>query len=311
MTRVVDKQSAASSPPCDSSPMTGSVAVIGAGPGGLVAARWLLSQGFEPTIFERAPMLGGQWTGLDGRSGVWPTMHTNTSRILTAFSDLDHGTDVVCPSGRDILDYLHRYAEAFDLVSRTRFRTRVEFLSSGDAGWLVRHTGETERFDRVVVATGRFQSPFIPTVPGLDTFAGSAGITSTYQYRGPEPYRGKRVLVAGGAISAMEIAADYVDKPGCQSCGLAACPQRRSVMVVTSLGWWAWTACFFCLLATEIPTGTRATRAQGPGARLFSEQAAASECGMKNLASHQAKRSAAAALPAPGAGQNRRARRQK
>lgn len=26
------------------------VAVIGAGPGGLVAARWLLSQGFEPTI---------------------------------------------------------------------------------------------------------------------------------------------------------------------------------------------------------------------------------------------------------------------
>ena len=84
-----------------------------------------------------------------------------------------------------------------------------------------------------------------------------------------------------------------------------------SVMVVTSLGWWAWTACFFCLLATEIPTGTRATRAQGPGARLFSEQAAASECGMKNLASHQAKRSAAAALPAPGRGQNRRARRQK
>ena len=73
-----------------------------------------------------------------------------------------------------------------------------------------------------------------------------------------------------------------------------------SVMVVTSLGWWAWTACFFCLLATEIPTGTRAARAQGPGARLFSEQAAASECGMKNLASHQAKRSAAAALPGTG-----------
>jgi cation diffusion facilitator CzcD-associated flavoprotein CzcO len=208
MTRVVDKQPAASSPPCDSSPMTGSVAVIGAGPGGLVAARWLLSQGFEPTIFERAPMLGGQWTGLDGRSGVWPTMHTNTSRILTAFSDLDHGTDVVYPSGRDILDYLHRYAEAFDLVSRIRFGTHVDVLSRGDDEWLVRHSGTIERFDRVVVATGRFQSPAVPTVPGLDTFTGSAGITSTYQYRGPEPYRGKRVLVAGGAISAMEIAAE-------------------------------------------------------------------------------------------------------
>ena len=71
-------------------------------------------------------------------------------------------------------------------------------------------------------------------------------------------------------------------------------------MVVTFLGWWAWTARFFCLLANEIPTGARAAGGQGPGARLFSEQAAASECGMKNLASHQAKRSAAAALPAAG-----------
>jgi cation diffusion facilitator CzcD-associated flavoprotein CzcO len=77
------------------------VAVIGAGPGGLIAARWLLSQGFEPTIFEQGPMLGGQWTGLLGRSGVWPTMHTNTSRIMTAFSDLEHESDLVYPSSLD------------------------------------------------------------------------------------------------------------------------------------------------------------------------------------------------------------------
>jgi len=193
---------------CDSSPMTASVAVIGAGPGGLVAARWLLSKGFAPTIFEQAPMLGGQWTGLDGRSGVWPTMHTNTSRILTAFSDLDHGSDVVYPSARDVLVYLHHYAETFDLVSRIRFGTRVELLSRGDATWLVHHSGATEDFDRVVVATGRFQSPSLPIVPGLDTFTGPAGVSSTYQYRGPAAFLGKRVLVAGGAISAMEIAGE-------------------------------------------------------------------------------------------------------
>jgi dimethylaniline monooxygenase (N-oxide forming) len=61
-------------------------------------------------------MLGGQWTGLPGVSGVWPTMHTNTSRVMTAFSDLEHETGLVYPSGRDILAYLHRYAERFDLV---------------------------------------------------------------------------------------------------------------------------------------------------------------------------------------------------
>ena len=108
--------------------MTGTVAVIGAGPGGLVAARWLLSQGFEVTIYEQTPMLGGQWTALEGRSGVWPTMHTNTSRIMTAFSDLEHDSDLVYPSNRDILDYLHRYAATFGLTPRIRFGNRVELL---------------------------------------------------------------------------------------------------------------------------------------------------------------------------------------
>jgi len=93
-------------------------------------------------------------------------------------------------------------------VSRIRFGTRVEPLSRSDTGWQVRHSGMTERYDRVVVATGRFQSPAIPAVPGLDTFSGSAGVISTCQYRDPAPYFGRRVLVAGGAISALEIAAE-------------------------------------------------------------------------------------------------------
>jgi dimethylaniline monooxygenase (N-oxide forming) len=112
--------------------MKGRVAVIGAGPGGLVAARWLLSQGFEPTIFEQGPTLGGQWTGLDGASGVWPTMHTNTSRVMTAFSDLEHDTNLVYPAGRDILDYLYRYAETFGLMSRAS-DSALRSSSSADA----------------------------------------------------------------------------------------------------------------------------------------------------------------------------------
>ena len=172
--------------------MTRSVAVIGAGPGGLVAARWLLSQGFEPTIFEQSQTLGGQWSGQDGVSGVWPTMHTNTNRILTSFSDLEHECDVVYPSNRDILAYLHRYAETFGLTSRIRCGTRVDLLSRENGSWLVEHSGVTETFERVVVASGRFQSPFVPIVPGLDTFNGSAGAMPTYRYRDPRPYLGRR-----------------------------------------------------------------------------------------------------------------------
>ena len=182
--------------------------MIGAGPGGLVVARWLLAQGFEPTLFEQGPTLGGQWAGLDGSSGVWPSMHTNSSRTLTAFSDLEHETNLVYPSNREILEYLHRYAEAFGLTSRIRLGTRVELVTREASGWLLRHDGTDERFDRIVVASGRFHAPAIPAVPGLDAFAGSAGAVSTYQYRGPGPYRDKRVLVAGCAISALEIASD-------------------------------------------------------------------------------------------------------
>jgi dimethylaniline monooxygenase (N-oxide forming) len=188
--------------------MTVSVAVIGAGPGGLITARWLLSQGFEPTIFEQGPMLGGQWTGLDGLSGVWSTMHTNTSRILTAFGDLEHETEAVYPSARDILDYLHRYADRFGLTSRIRLSTRVHLLERDGEGWLVGYAGGKERFDRVVMASGRFRFPTIPSVRGLDTFAGSAGVISTYQFRGSPAYQGQRVLVAGCAVSALEIASE-------------------------------------------------------------------------------------------------------
>src|ERR1700712_4636968 len=150
---------------CDSSCMTSRVAVIGAGPGGLIAARWLLSQGFEPTIFEQSPILGGQWAGLVGRSGVWPAMHTNTSRVLTPFSDLEHETDAVFPSSTEILAYLNRFADAFDLRSRIRFDTRVGLISRKGSGWRVDHSGVSEDFDRVVVATGRFHAPAVPPRP--------------------------------------------------------------------------------------------------------------------------------------------------
>jgi cation diffusion facilitator CzcD-associated flavoprotein CzcO len=39
------------------------VAIIGGGPSGIVAARWLKAQGFVPVIFEQSDDLGGQWNG--------------------------------------------------------------------------------------------------------------------------------------------------------------------------------------------------------------------------------------------------------
>ncbi|MDG4663127.1 FAD-dependent oxidoreductase [Mycobacterium sp. 236(2023)] len=187
------------------------VAVIGAGPGGLVSARWLVSQGFEPTLFEQAPTLGGQWTGLTGTSGVWPGMRTNTSRILTAFSDLAPDGDRTFLDSADVLAYLHRYADMFGLTSRIRLSTAVTGIGRAGPGWVVEHSGTAESFDKVVVASGRFGSPVIPPVPGLDSFTGSLGAASTFEFRGAETCRGKRILVAGCAVSALEIASELAD----------------------------------------------------------------------------------------------------
>jgi hypothetical protein len=186
------------------------VAVIGAGPGGLVAARYLKSEGLEPLIFEQGDRIGGQWSGDPGHSGVWPAMRTNTSRIMTCFSDLPHDpASPTYPTNEAMGEYLQRYAEQFDLARHIWLKTPVrELRRDADRGWIVRTDTGEERFEKVVVASGRYNKPAIPDVPGLKSFSGGAGVSHTFGYKHPEDYRGLRVLVTGCAISSVEIASD-------------------------------------------------------------------------------------------------------
>ena len=191
------------------------VAVVGAGPAGLAAGAWLARQGFEPVLFEAADDIGGQWNGASPMSGTWPGMRTNTSRVLTAFADLDHppGTPVF-PSREEVLQYLHRYAAQAGLPARIRLSTRVRHLGRATAGlgWILRsETGaevRTEQFARVVVATGRHNAPVAPHIPGLDGFSGDGGVRHSFDYAGPAAYRDRSVVVAGCSVSALEIASE-------------------------------------------------------------------------------------------------------
>jgi dimethylaniline monooxygenase (N-oxide forming) len=192
------------------------VAVVGSGPGGLVAAKYLREHGFEPVIFEQADDIGGQWNVRCPSSGIWPSMVTNTSRFLTCFSDQCHRPKTpLFLSNEEILSYLHRYTDRFGLVPHLHVRTRIELIerSANDGTWKItfRSNGsetKTETFPYVVVASGRFNKPFIPPLPGLESFSGSGGVIHSSQYKDPASFRGKRVLVAGCAISALEIASD-------------------------------------------------------------------------------------------------------
>jgi dimethylaniline monooxygenase (N-oxide forming) len=188
------------------------IAVIGGGPAGLVTAHYLKKHGFAPVVFEASSRLGGQWNVGSPSSAVWPGMRTNTSRILTSFSDLDHPAGAsVYPSPTEMQAYLEAYAQAMGLEPCLRLSSAVEGVSAAaDAGWIVRtRRGDdvtSERYGRVVVASGYCRAPDLPEIAGLTSFAGPAIHSS--QYGGCETYRGQSVLVAGCSISALEIAGE-------------------------------------------------------------------------------------------------------
>src|SRR3954471_23783866 len=135
------------------------VAVIGAGPGGLAAAKHALEAGFDTTVFEASDDVGGQWQTGAAHSGVWPGMRTNTSRAMTAFSDFAAPAELpLHPAATQVHAYLRAYAEHFGVAERVRFGARVQRLAPG---WIV----DGEPFDAVVVASGRFRRPRM--APGL------------------------------------------------------------------------------------------------------------------------------------------------
>jgi hypothetical protein len=183
-------------------PSSARVAVIGAGPGGLAAAKHAIQAGFAVTVFEASDDLGGQWYTTADHSGVWPGMRTNTSRAMTAFSDFPAPeTHELHPFAWQIHEYLRAYAAAFDVTTHIRFETAV---TSVRPGWTV----NGEPFDAVVSATGRFHAPVLP--PGLEGFAGE--LLHAYDYPSADHFADRRVLVYGNGVSGHEIASDIATR---------------------------------------------------------------------------------------------------
>ena len=150
------------------------------------------------TVFEASDELGGQWHTTAPHSGVWPGMHTNTSRAMTAFSDFPAPDDhPLHPAAEQIHAYLAGYARTFGIYEHIRFGTRVDDLRPG---WTV----DGEPFDGVVVASGRFRKPLLP--PGIEAFGGE--VLHAYDYPGAAPFRDRATLVYGNGISGLEIASD-------------------------------------------------------------------------------------------------------
>ncbi len=175
------------------------VAVIGAGPAGLAAARELVRAGIEPRILERGSTLAHTWVNL------YDSLVLHTGRHMSTLPGLSYrrGTSIF-PTRDEFVSYLHRYATRFGLEVETETPVVRATPPSNGGPWSLQTPSGVIEADRVVMATGIVASPVVPTFPCQTSFAGR--ILHAVEYRRPEPFVGRRVLVVGVGNSGGEIA---------------------------------------------------------------------------------------------------------
>ncbi|KAB5580279.1 hypothetical protein GE09DRAFT_431260 [Coniochaeta sp. 2T2.1] len=210
--------------------MVKTVGIIGAGPSGLVAAKSFLRDApagtFRVTIFDGHSRIGGLWPVRKDEAGglVHSLMVANQSKHTVQFSDLAWGSnDPQFPRAWQVGQYLERYKDTYCRDANLRLGSPVEkatpVASVSDDGtpshtWDVvarSPNGELEshQFDHLIVASGYFGQPAIPT---LRVNEAAVPVIHSSAYRdlegllGKSDRKGRRILVIGGQMSGVEIA---------------------------------------------------------------------------------------------------------
>jgi putative flavoprotein involved in K+ transport len=182
------------------------VYVIGGGPAGLAVAAELRRRGMHPVILERGEQVGASW-----RAG-YDRLHLHTVRGLSGLPGFGIPREAGRWPSRDaVIDYLERYRARHEL--EVREHTEVERIAAAEAQdgrdirWVM-HTTADERLPArsVVVATGHAHTPYVPDLPGLESYTGQ--LRHAREYRNPVPFAGLDVLVVGVGNSGSEIATD-------------------------------------------------------------------------------------------------------
>ncbi|KAL8783521.1 MAG: hypothetical protein Q9213_004567 [Squamulea squamosa] len=211
------------------------IIIVGAGLQGLVAAKTYLSLSPNTSllILDSNLTVGGVWA----KENIYPGLKTNNQLGTFEFTDFD--IREVCPGkvadgehirGEVVYEYLFKYAEQHDLLSRVRFGCKVttaEHLNGDEAGWkltvistdgdskIPKVTEADERRDdktvltasKLIVATGMTSTPIPISLPGASNF--SPPLMNFHDFRRSatqilEDPNIKHVIVYGGAKSAYD-----------------------------------------------------------------------------------------------------------
>jgi cyclohexanone monooxygenase len=190
------------------------VALIGGGFAGLIAAARLLQAGIDDIrIIEKGGGFGGTWywnrypgAQCDVESYVYLPLLEETSYVPTE-------KYVHAP---EILEHCHRIAEHFDLYRRSCLSTEVTDIEwdASRRRWTIR----TNRGDRMsarflIMGNGPLHRPKLPGIPGIESFGGHSFHTSRwdYDYTGGDSdgnlhkLSDKRVGIIGTGATAVQI----------------------------------------------------------------------------------------------------------
>jgi putative flavoprotein involved in K+ transport len=174
------------------------VAVVGAGQAGLAIGSFLRREGRRFAILERAAEIAPAWRER------WDSLTLFTPRHYSGLPGLPlPGDPDGYPTRDEVIAYLERYAETFDFP--IELKSEVWKLERGDDGrFRLVLDDRAITADEVVVATGPFQTPYVPKLAqGLNP---NVFQTHAVGYRRPDEVPHRTVLVVGGGNTGFQIA---------------------------------------------------------------------------------------------------------
>ena len=190
------------------------IAVIGAGPAGLTAAKQALARGHSVAIFEKYADLGGIWNPASG--GAYQSVRMQTSARCFPFSDYAPSSIGEFPNVAEVHTYLRGYSDYFDVSQHIRYGEVVTEVKKSFGEWIITSSHgaktKTEQVDRVIIANGELWVPKV--LPSLSGTHGNTRVISVKEYYNADRLLDKKVLVVGGGVSGADIASELAES-GC------------------------------------------------------------------------------------------------
>ena len=179
------------------------VLIIGGGPAGLATAGCLQRRGVAARILEQGPDVAHSW------ARYYDRMRLHTGKHLSNLPNMPFGRRYPLYVDRDALvRYFRDYARRFDLAICANEQV-IAVERAADGGWRVTTDRQVRHTPALVVASGSFDNPVRPSLPGAEGFGGP--IRHAAEYRNPASLPGQRVLVIGAGNSGTEIAVELAD----------------------------------------------------------------------------------------------------